>query len=124
MVADPPSKPATDDAQAALNQVLGEVIRTLPGVPTQMQCRRRRRVGKTYIHLAPLCVLIAFLPWPRAEWVDRLMWLGFAITLFVLGRHQVAKANRGEARAGQMLGRVERANMPRSRFLERFRRVK
>jgi hypothetical protein len=120
----PPTRQGTEDGQAVLDQLLGEVIRTLPGVPTQLQCRRRRRVGKAYIHLSAFCVVIAILPWPCVESLDHAMWFGFAVTLYVLGRNQIAKADRDNERACQMLGRAVRTSKPRLRLVEIFRRVK
>lgn len=55
---------------------------------------KRFRISVGLFFLAVFCLLIAGFPWPKFEFSDRLIWVGFAVVMVLLGGWQLDKSNR------------------------------
>lgn len=85
------------DVEAETIRLLQEALGTRPAPPTPPKPpirQRRFRFGVGLLLLAPFCLVVAGFPWPRVELIDRLMWVGFALTLLFLGGWQIDKSNK------------------------------
>jgi hypothetical protein len=56
--------------------------------------QRRFRLAIGTLCLAPFCITVAFFIWPSAMFLDRMMWLGYAVLFLLLGAWQLDKSNK------------------------------
>ncbi len=63
-------------------------------VPHARPGEKTFRISVGLFFLAVFCLLIAGFPWPKFEFSDRLIWVGFAAVMVVLGSWQLDKSNR------------------------------
>lgn len=62
--------------------------------PSKPEGQRRFRFAIGNLCLAIFCMTVALFPWPGAHLFDKLMWVGFAITLLLIGSWQLDKSSR------------------------------
>lgn len=86
-------KTNSDEVAKQVDDELTRVMQSLttPAVP---KGQRRFRFAVGLLCLAPFCLLVAFFPWPSQTFVDKLMWVGYAFTLLVVGAWQLDKSNK------------------------------
>lgn len=60
---------------------------------------RRFRFAIGLLCLAPFCAVVAFFPWPRATFLDKVTWIGYALVLLFVGAWQLDKSSK-ESDAG------------------------
>ena len=80
-----------DDVGREATRLLWAAIAHRPAPP---RGQRRFRFGIGLLLLAPFCLVVAGFPWPKVELIDRLMWVGFALTLLFVGAWQIDKSNK------------------------------
>ncbi len=71
-----------------------ELLQLLMPNPRPARNERRFRFGVGLLLLAPFCLVVAGFPRPKVELIDRIMWVGFALTLLFLGGWQIDKSNK------------------------------
>jgi hypothetical protein len=76
------------DIDKELFEILGQAT------PKKVRNERRNRFGKGLVLLSPFCVSVAFFPWPSANLIDKLMWLGYGLALLAIGAWQIDRSNR------------------------------
>lgn len=86
-----PQKVAAD-VEKELTQLMESLLPPQPAQRPKGQRRFRFAVGM--LCLAPFCLVVAFLIFPSSMYVDRLMWIGFALTLLVIGAWQLDKSSK------------------------------
>lgn len=95
--------------------VLQDTLRDLDDGLMQAKIRRRRYFGITMLLLSGFCMgIVVTFSWALQK-VDVLTWVGFSITLLVVGVWQLLIARRDERRAGQMLTDALRRDAVRTR---------
>ena len=83
----------SDDVKPGEREV-EELLQSLMPKQRPPRDERRFRFALGLIALSPFCVAIGFFPWPAAQLVDKLMWVGFALALLVIGGWQLDKSNK------------------------------
>lgn len=85
------------DRKAEVARQLNALFEDLsPGAraPHARPGEKRFRISVGLFFLAVFCLLIAGFPWPKFEFSDRLIWVGFAVVMVVLGGWQLDRSNR------------------------------
>lgn len=83
----------SDDVKPGEREV-EELLQSLMPKQRPPRGERRFRFAVGLIALSPFCVAIGFFPWPAGQLIDKLMWVGFALVLLVLGGWQLDKSNK------------------------------
>ena len=71
-----------------------ELLRFLTREQVRPRSERRLWVAIGLLLLAPLCMVVAYFPWPATELLDKVVWVGFALGLLLLGGWQLDKSNK------------------------------
>ena len=113
-----------DEVAELLDKALLEAVSDLPDLPTQLKVRRTFRFGIGMICLAPFCAIIAFFPWPSAQLVDQVIWIGYAFALMIVGAWKVDESSKIEARIQKLSSQNKTVFSPPKEVPGKFRRVK
>jgi hypothetical protein len=89
------SKEVAKEVEKELTRLMQPLIQPL--VP---KGQRRFRFAIGMLCLAPFCITVAFFIWPRAMYLDRMMWLGCAVLVVLLGAWQLDKSNKEAEASG------------------------
>lgn len=87
-VSEDPKKVAVD-----VDEELTRVVKSLLS-PPKPKGQRRFRFAIGMLCLAPFCIAVAFFFWPSSMLLDRMMWLGYAVLLLLIGAWQLDKSNK------------------------------
>lgn len=81
-------KKVADQVDEELKQLMKSIL-----PPQNSMGQRRFRCAVGLLCLAPFCVTVAFFPWPASALLDKLIWVGFAMVLLLVGTWQIYRSN-------------------------------
>jgi hypothetical protein len=84
------------DPKRVAEEVDEELTRVVKSLlpPQKPKGHRRFRYAIGTLCLAPFCITVSFFVWPSYMFVDRMMWLGYAVLLLLIGAWQLDKSNK------------------------------